>query len=442
MEGCTTKKTGKERAGARVPEAMERILDRVRETFGDSSRVYELFKNCYLNTLQTAVRPLEDGTAFVITGDIPAMWLRDSAAQLRPYLIPAREDREIADLLVAVCRRQFRYICIDPYANAFNAEANGNCWEKDETEMNDWLWERKYEVDSLCYPLQFAYLIWKNTGRTDQFDDFFTEGAGKILRVFRREQRHEEQSPYRFIRRNAYYTDTLSREGKGALVRSGIGMTWSGFRPSDDACVYGYLVPSNMFAVVVLGYLEEIAGKVLGDGELAREAAGLREEIYEGIETWGITRREGYGEVYAYEVDGYGQFHLMDDANVPSLLSMDYLGYRGRSRQVAENTRRMILSEANPYYYRGRVAEGIGSPHTPVGYIWHIALCIQGLTAGSLEEKRRMIDLAAATDGGKGLMHEGFWAEDDTCYTREWFSWANAVFGELVMDYCGYRIEV
>ncbi|MDO4297101.1 MAG: glycoside hydrolase family 125 protein [Lachnospiraceae bacterium] len=416
-------------------------MHRVEKVFETNPKVYEVFKNCYTNTLNTAIKRMDDGTAYVITGDIPAMWLRDSVAQLRPYLIPAKEDKEIADTLVAVSRRQFRYICIDPYANAFNSAANGNCWEKDETEMNDWLWERKYEVDSLCYPIQFAYLIWKNTGRTDQFDLSFAEGVRKILKVFRTEQYHEEQSAYRFVRRNTYYTDTLSRDGKGALVKSGIGMTWSGFRPSDDACTYGYLVPSNMFAVVALGYLQEIADQILGDQKLAYEASGLRDEIYEGIETYAITRKEGYGEVYAYEADGYGQFNLMDDANVPSLLSMEYLGYRGRSRQVADNTRKLILSEANPFYYKGKKAAGIGSPHTPVGYIWHIALCMQGLTAESMSEKRKMIDLAAATDGGKMLMHEGFCAEDDTRYTREWFSWANAMFSELVMDYCGYKIE-
>ncbi len=422
-------------------ESICRILERVKFVFAEEPHIYEMFRNCYTNTLNTTVRSMEDGTTYVITGDIPAMWLRDSVAQLRPYLIPAKEDAEIADLLVGLSRRQFRYICIDPYANAFNAEPNGNCWEKDETEMNDWLWERKYEVDSLCYPVQLAYLIWKNTGRTEQFDNGFVEGVHRILEVFCIEQRHEEQSAYRFIRRNTYYTDTLSRDGRGALVKSDIGMTWSGFRPSDDACTYGYLVPSNMFAVVILGYLEEIAGEVLQDAKLACRAAELKREIFDGIETYAITKKEGYGDVYAYEVDGFGQFNLMDDANVPSLLSMDYLGYHGRSQEVAENTRKLILSEANPFYFSGRKAAGIGSPHTPAGYIWHIALCMQGLTAQSREEKKRMIDLLAATDGGKHLMHEGFCADDDTQYTREWFSWANAMFSELVMDYCGYRVE-
>lgn len=424
----------------RESRSIEQILSKVKEVFAEEPRIYELFKNCYSNTLDTTVKQLEDGTVYIVTGDIPAMWLRDSAASLRPYLIPAKEDEEIADILVGTARRQFQYICIDPYANAFNEEANGNCWEKDETEMNDWLWERKYEIDSLCYPIQFAYLIWKNIGRTEQFDETFTKAARKILEVFRTEQHHEEDSKYRFIRRNAYFTDTLSRDGMGALVKSGIGMTWSGFRPSDDACTYGYLVPSNMFAVVVLGYLEEIARDIIKDEKIEQEAFRLRSEIYEGIETYAITKMGGYGDVYAYEVDGYGQFHLMDDANVPSLLSMDYLGYQGKSSQVVENTRKLILSEANPYFYSGARAEGIGSPHTPVGYIWHISLCMQGLTSKTREEKKEMIDLAAATDGGKLLMHEGFCAQDDTKYTREWFAWANALFCELVMDYCGYQI--
>ncbi|MDO5345918.1 MAG: glycoside hydrolase family 125 protein [Lachnospiraceae bacterium] len=423
----------------KLPEAIVHVLDQVKAVFSEEPKLYETFRNCYTNTWNTAVRKREDHTSYIVTGDIPAMWLRDSAASLRPYLIPAREDEEIADILVGTVRRQFQYICIDPYANAFNEEPNGNCWEQDETEMNDWLWERKYEVDSLCYPIQFAWLIWKNTGRTDLFDAVFERGVRKILEVFRTEQYHEEKSGYRFIRRNTYYTDTLSRDGKGALVKSGIGMTWSGFRPSDDACTYGYLVPSNMFAVVVLGYLEEIAGQVLKDRALAEEARKLKDEIYEGIENYAITVKEEYGEVYAYEVDGYGQFYLMDDANVPSLLSMDYLGYRGRSRRVAENTRRLILSEANPFYYKGKRGAGIGSPHTRVNYIWHIALCMQGLTAKTRAEKKAMIDLAASTDGGKGLMHEGFDAEDDTRYTRPWFAWANAMFSELVLDYCGVK---
>lgn len=424
-----------------LPESLKKLIGRVQETFADDPAMTELFINCFTNTLDTTVKKMEDGTTHVITGDIPAMWLRDSVAQVRPYLVAAREDEEIADLLVGLSRRQFFFINHDPYANAFNQEENGNCWEHDETEMSDWLWERKYEIDSLCYPVQFAYLIWKNTGRTDHFDAGFVKGLRTILKVWKTEQSHEEKSPYSFRRKNSYFTDTLSREGKGALVKSGVGLTWSGFRPSDDACVYGYLIPSNMFATVVLGYMETIAMEVLDDELLAAEAAALGKEIHNAIETAAIVNNEYYGKIYAYEMDGFGQYLLMDDANVPSLLAMDYLGYEAKDREVVENTRRFILSSGNPYYYEGTQAKGIGSQHTPPEYVWHISLAIQGLTSKTQAEKLRILKMMKATDAGKGMMHEGFNVNDPSKYTREWFSWANAMFCELVLDYCGIRVE-
>lgn len=417
-----------------------RLFRIVEEKLREYPKIVEIFQNCYLNTLDATVKSMDDGTTYVITGDIPAMWLRDSTAQLRPFLPVAGQEPALQEILIGLSRRQFQYIQTDPYANAFNEADNGNCWEHDITEQNGWVWERKYEVDSLCYPLQFAYLLWKNTGCREHLDSSFQAGARKILQVFWTEQYHEERSPYSFVRQNTYFRDTLSRDGKGALVKSGIGMTWSGFRSSDDACTYGYLVPSNMFAVVALGYLEEMAGSILKDWEMQKEAADLKEQIYQGIETCGIVKTEEFGEVYAYETDGYGQYNLMDDANVPSLLSMEYLGYRGKRPEVAENTRRLILSEANPFYYKGSKGAGIGSSHTPVNHIWPIALAMEGLTAKTEEKKLEMLRILAETDGGTGLLHESFHVNDDGKYTREWFSWANAMFSELVLDYCGYPV--
>ena len=224
-------------------------------------------------------------------------------------------------------------------------------------------------------------------------------------------------------------------------MKSGIGLTWSGFRPSDDACVYGYLIPSNMFATVVLGYMQTIALEVLDDELLAAEAASLKEEIHNAIESLAIVKNEYYGRIYAYEMDGFGQYLLMDDANVPSLLAMDYLGYEASDREVVENTRRFILSSGNPYYYEGTCAKGIGSPHTRPDYIWHISLAIQGLTSRTREEKLAILQTMKNTDAGKGMMHEGFCVNDPSKYTREWFSWANAMFCELALDYCGIRVE-
>lgn len=425
-----------------LPESLKKLIGKVQETFADDPAMADLFINCFTNTLDTTVKKMEDGTTHVITGDIPAMWLRDSVAQVRPYLMAAAEDSEIADLLIGLSRRHFFFVNLDPYANAFNQEENGNCWEKDDTDQwSDWLWERKYEIDSLCYPVQFAYLIWKNTGRTDHFDEQFVKGLRTILKVWKTEQSHEEKSPYYFNRKNCYFTDTLSREGRGALVKSNIGLTWSGFRPSDDACVYGYLIPSNMFADVVLGYMATIATEVLGDEELAAEATALKKEIHEAIESLAIVNNYYVGKVYAYEMDGYGQYLLMDDANVPSLLAMDYLGYEADDRQVVENTRKFVLSNANPSYYEGKCARGVGSPHTPPEYIWHIALAIEGLTAKTKEEKLAILKMMQATDAGKGMMHEGFNVNDPNQYTREWFSWPNALFCELCLDYCGIRVQ-
>lgn len=423
-----------------IQETMDNFLNTLREQAAEIPELMDVFVNCYTNTLNTTVKRMENNMTHVITGDIPAMWLRDSAAQLRPYIFLAKENEEIRELIAGLVRRQFMCITIDEYANAFNEAPNGACWEKDDPNQNPWVWERKFEVDSLCYPIQLAYLLWKNTGCTTQFEGDFQAGVEKILEVFTTEQYHEEKSNYRFNRNNGYYRDTLSRDGKGALVKSGTGLIWSGFRPSDDACTYGYLIPSNMFAVVALGYLEEMEREIFHNEELAERAKALKEEIQEAIETIGKTFTEEFGMVYAYETDGYGMYNLMDDANVPSLLAMSYLGYKGEP-EVSQNTRRFLLSEANPFYFKGAKAAGIGSPHTPSNYIWHIAMAIQGLTSETREEKLEILQTMAATTGGKGVMHEGFCSEDDSKFTRAWFSWANAMYAELFLDYMGYELE-
>lgn len=423
-----------------IQETMDNFLNTLREQAEEIPELMDVFVNCYTNTLNTTVKRMENNMTHVITGDIPAMWLRDSAAQLRPYIFLAKENEEIRELIAGLVRRQFMCITIDEYANAFNEAPNGACWEKDDPDQNPWVWERKFEVDSLCYPLQLAYLLWKNTGCTTQFEGDFQAGVEKILEVFTTEQYHEEKSHYRFNRNNGYYRDTLSRDGKGALVKSGTGLIWSGFRPSDDACTYGYLIPSNMFAVVALGYLEEMEREIFHNEELAERVKALKEEIQRAIETIGKTFTEEFGMVYAYETDGYGMYNLMDDANVPSLLAMSYLGYKGEP-EVSSNTRRFLLSEANPFYFKGDKAAGIGSPHTPSNYIWHIAMAIQGLTSETREEKLEILKNMAATTGGKGVMHEGFCCEDDSKFTRAWFSWANAMYAELFLDYMGYQLE-
>lgn len=422
--------------------AMEQVLaatdayaDQIAMRLRSEPRRASLFRSCFRNTVATTMQPLADGTVFVVTGDIPAMWLRDSAAQIRPYLALARESSAVADLLVSVVRRQLRYVAIDPYANAFNPAPNGACHRRDFPDQSPWVWERKYEIDSLCYPIRSATEIWRATGRTDHLDDTFVAAVRVILQLWRLEQDHP-RSKYRFHRRGAEQHDTLSHAGRGAPVAP-TGMTWSGFRPSDDACTYGYLIPANAFAAVVLGDLAGLARDVLADDALAAEALSLRGQIVDGIAGHGLVELPGHGTGYAYEVDGMGNALLMDDANIPSLLSLPYLGFCTTDDPHYQANRAWILSRANPWYFSGTAAAGVGSPHTPTGYVWHLALAMQGLTTDDPRERDDILRVMEATDAGTGLMHEGFDVDDPARFTRPWFSWANALYCELVLASLG-----
>lgn len=423
-----------------IPASLINLIEKVKEHFPNDPKLQQMFEKCFVNTYMTTLKPQEDGTTFVITGDIPAMWLRDSAAQVRPYLIAAEEDDEIADLIEGVVRRQMNYILHDPYANAFNKAANGKGHQADKTDMSPMVWERKYEIDSLCYPIQLAYLLWKSTGRTAHFDANFVKALHTIVEVWRVEQNHEDESPYLFERSDCRQSDTLHRAGKGSKTVK-TGMTWSGFRPSDDACLYGYLVPANMFAVIVLGYASEISRNVLHDEELASQCEQLSSEIKAGIEEFAVLEHPIYSDIYVYETDGMGRYNLMDDANVPSLLAAPYLGWCSFDDETYLNTRQFLLSRDNPYYYEGKAAKGIGSPHTPDHYIWHIALAIEGMTSTDASNKNRILEVMKQTDGGTGFMHEGFDADQPQEFTRDWFSWANSMFSEFVLSLCGYAVK-
>ncbi len=423
-----------------VPTSVQTFMDKMEALCIDEHpRWAENFKAGFANTLLTTVRRYDDGTTFLLTGDIPAMWLRDSTAQFRPYLVIAKEDKDIRDMIAGLVKRQFRYINMDPYANAFNEEANNKGHQSDDTEMTPWIWERKYEIDSLCYPVQLAYLLYKQTGETSQFNEDFHEGVKQILEVWKTEQNHEN-SPYSFERDTTRLEDTLSHDGKGTPVAE-TGMTWSGFRPSDDACIYGYLVPSNMFAVVVLGYIEEIYSTLFNEPNIVEEAKQLRLEIDKGIKEHAIVKNAAGEDIFAYEVDGLGGYSIMDDSNVPSLMAAPYLGYCAKDDNFYLNTRQTLLSKENPYFYEGKFAKGIGSSHTPENYVWPIALSIEGLTTDDKAEKERILNLLVDCDGGTNLMHEGFDVDNPNNFTRDWFSWANMMFCELVMDYYDIRID-
>lgn len=414
-----------------LSKTVEELIGKIELRFPGNEKLKGMFERCFLNTLQTTTEIMEDGSSFIFTGDIPAMWLRDSTAQVRQYLPLAGSNENLGEFIEGLIKRQMMYVTIDPYANAFNKEANNQGHKGDITKHNPWVWERKYEVDSLCSPIQLTYLYWKATGKSTIFTEEVKSALNTIIDLWKEEQRHSDNSTYYFKRENCPDTDTLSHDGKGAPVNY-TGMTWSGFRPSDDSCVYGYLIPSNMFAVVVLEYAEEIAAEVYKDDELKEKARLLKEQIDKGINTYGIYDHPKYGRIYAYETDGHGNYNLMDDANVPSLLSIPYLGYKPQNASIYKNTRRFILSKDNPYYYEGEFAKGMGSPHTPKGFVWHIGITMQALTSNNQDEIDELIAMLISTDADTGFMHESFNPNNPNEFTRDWFAWANSLFAELI----------
>lgn len=398
-----------------------------------------LARQCFLNTMETTVTKLSDGSFFVITGDIPAMWLRDSAAQLKPYLKYAGADEELKKIVRSVIGKYAFYVNLDPYTNAFNSAELGQRWSDADRSnfMSGWIWERKYEVDSICAPLYLTHEYYTVTHDQSIFTPELRSMLNVILATFRTEQRHGESSPYWFVREDAPVpSDTIPMHGKGRPVNF-TGMTWSGFRPSDDSCKFGYLIPANMMAVIALRRAAVLAEEGFGDVALKTELLELSNEIEDGIETYGVVDHPKYGKIYAYETDGFGNYNLMDDANSPSLLAIPYLGYRPADDPVYQNTRRFIFSEDNPYYYCGTAARGVGSPHTPPRYIWHIGLCMQILTSTDADEKRECFDMISRTHAGTNFMHEGFDVDDPEKFTRPWFAWANTLFAQTLAQEVG-----
>ncbi len=413
-----------------IPNALIKAGSRLEEFYADKyPALAPLAKQCFLNTIETTVKTLEDKSIFVITGDIPAMWLRDSAAQVKPYVKYAKEDTALRTILEGVIQKQAELVCMDPYANAFNEKANG-AGHKDETELNDHVWERKYEVDSLCAPLYLAYTYWKSAGSAVFFSPVFKKMIETVVSTFKAEQDHSK-STYSFVRHDCVKSDTLQNHGLGRPVNV-TGMTWSGFRPSDDCCKFGYLIPANMMTVKALTYGKEICEEVYKDEVLAGACERLAEEINDGIMDYGLVDHPEYGKIYAYETDGFGNYNLMDDANSPSLLAMPYLGVCEKDDPIYQNTRKFILSKDNPYYAAGKYAKGVGSPHTAPGHVWHIGIVMQALTSGDRKEIMDCLQMLADTHDNTNFMHEAFDPDNPSDYSRPWFAWANTLFAELL----------
>jgi meiotically up-regulated gene 157 (Mug157) protein len=395
-----------------------------------------LFDNCFPSTLDTTVTYAQTGgrpDTYVITGDIDAMWLRDSSAQVWPYLQLIDKDAELRQLIAGVINRQTRCIIKDPYANAFYGDdTKVGEWKTDKTAMQPGVHERKWEIDSLCYPIRLAYHYWKKTGDTKPFDAQWQQAVKTTLQTFRAQQRKNGLGPYHFQRETTNSTDTQPMKGYGYPVRP-VGLICSAFRPSDDATLYSFLVPSNFFAVTSMRQAAEmLAALAPADTATAKDCTALADEVDAALRQHAVINHPQHGKIYAYEVDGFGSQVLMDDANVPSLVALPYLGAMPTTDPIYQNTRKFLLSEANPFFFKGKAAEGIGGPHVGQDMIWPIAITTRGLTSTDDAEIRACIQSLKATHAGTGYMHESFHKDDPKKFTRSWFAWANTLFGEFL----------
>lgn len=398
-----------------------------------------MFENCYPNTLETTVHYRKtDGMhdTFVYTGDIHAMWLRDSGAQVWPYVQYANQDPKLKDMLAGVINRQFICLTIDPYANAFNDGAKENSrWSTDVSNepTNPYVYERKWEIDSQCYPIRLAHQYWKVTGDTQVFGDTWIKAIENVLNTMKEQQRKDGPGEYFFLRITDRQLDTKNNRGWGNPVKP-IGLIASAFRPSDDATSYEFLVPANFMAVTSLRKASEILLTVNKNEKLANECTALANEVETALKKHATYNHPKYGTIYAYEVDGFGNYYLMDDPNVPSLLAMPYLGDVDVNDPIYQNTRRFVWSEDNPYFFKGKAGEGIGSPH--IGrhdMIWPMSIMMKAFTSQDDAEIKDCIQQLLATDADTGFMHESFHKDDPKEFTREWFAWQNTLFGELII---------
>lgn len=417
-----------------VSEAIEAKIVEMKKTIKDEEIAW-LFENCFPNTLDTTVTYNFIGgkpDTFVITGDIKAMWLRDSSAQVWPYLDFIKKDNNLKDLIAGVINRQTKCILIDPYANAFNDGPGDSQWKNDITEMKPDLHERKWEIDSLCYPIRLAYGYWKTTNDVSVFDDDWKFAMKLVLKTFKEQQRKDGKGPYRFMRETAWATDSLPLGGYGNPVNP-VGLIVSSFRPSDDATIFPFLVPSNYFAVVSLRQLAEIFTYVIKDKTFADECTSLADEIEEALSKYAVTEHLNFGKIFPYEVDGFGNQLFMEDANIPSLLSLPYLKAISLDDDIYNNTRKFLFSKNNPYYFEGKAGNGIGGPHAGLGKIWHLSVIMRGLTSTHENEIVDCIKLLKSSHANTGFMHESFDKDDAAKFTRPWFAWANTLFGEFIL---------
>lgn len=432
--------------------------------------LYRLFQNSYPNTLDTAIRwkgfaanNSEEELTFIITGDINAMWLRDSANQMQSYLPVLKADQSadsIASLYRGVINLQARYLLTSPYCNSFQppvesgVEGSINDAASEDTVTppysNSSVFECKYELDSLASFLEVSANYYNATGDLDFFGKFQWVDAVKAVLNTATEmltptygpEGQVLTSPYTFTRLTTRATETLANDGIGSPVGNGTGLVRSAFRPSDDSTIFQLFIPANMMFSRYLSSTAEIMAALEGQAELAAQMSSMADSIRAAIQAHGVITDPNTGsQVYAYEVDGFGSAVVMDDANIPSILSAPFLGFIDASDEVYQNTRAIILNEdpnagvnGNPYFMRGPVINAVGGPHQGPGMAWPMASIVRILTTDDdTEITNALREIVSSTDG-LGLIHESINSFNQSDWTRQWFSWANGLFGQMILD--------
>ena len=416
-------------------QAVEDLITEVKASIKDKELAW-LFENCYPNTLDTTVdyEVINDKPdTFIITGDIDAMWLRDSTAQVWPYMPLINKEEKLKNLIKGLVNRQTKCILKDPYANAFYKDLSKRSeWESDEPTPIPGVHERKWEIDSLCYAVRLANDYYQRTQDTSIFDADWDQAMQLLVKTLRTEQRKHGDSPYTFIRQTTAMIDAPTFGGTGRPLNP-VGLIASMFRPSDDATLFPFLIPSNIFAVISLKQLATIYKNVLNNAAFANECTRFANEVDEAIKEYAISDHLDFGNIYAYEVDGFGNKVFMDDANVPSLMSLAYLGAHKTNDSIYQNTRRFLLSDHNPYYLKGKAAEGKASPHTGKNKIWPMGIILRAMTSDNDQEIIKCLTMLKNTHAGTGFMHEAFHKDNPEDFNRSWFAWANTLFGELII---------
>ena len=416
-------------------DVVEETIKKVKASIADAELAW-IFENCYPNTLDTTVDyEVIDGKpdAFVITGDIDAMWLRDSTAQVWPYMPLIDKDLKIKNLILGLINRQVKCILTDPYANAFYKDLTRiSKWSTDIPTPKPGVHERKWEIDSLCYFVRLSYHYFKISGDNSFMDSDWDKAAKLVVKTFRTEQRENGTSPYSFSREHSMTVGLAQFYGKGAPTKY-TGLIHSIFRPSDDGTLLPYLIPSNIFAYVSLEQLSELYTINGKDTDFSDACMSFSNQVKLAVEKHAIKEHVDFGKIYSYEVDGFGNNLFMDDANVPSLMSLAYIGGHSPKDRIYKNTRKFLISDSNPWFLRGKAAEGQSSPHTGGENIWPMGIILRGITSEDENEIKMCLRMLKKTHADTGFMHESFHKDDAYNFSRSWFAWANTLFGEFVI---------